>query len=371
MLKRLKVLHVEAGRHLYGGARQVAYLLEGLEAEGVHNLLVCPRGSAIAEAAAHQGVEVRALPMGGDLDIAFVWRLWRLIRAERPDVVHLHSRRGADLLGGIAARLAGVKTVLARRVDNPEARAWVALKYRLYDRVVAISEGIQKVLLDEGLPPEKVVCVHSAVDATPYLRPCERDWFRQAFRLKAGQRAIGVVAQLIARKGHRFVLDAMPAILAKHPDVRVLFFGQGPLEAGLRDEIGRRGLSGHVQLAGFRDDLERILPCLDMVVHPALMEGLGVSLLQASAAAVPVVAARAGGIPEAVADGENGFLVAPGSGDELAEKILRLLDDPGLARRLGARGRERVTERFSIQAMVAGNLAVYLQLLGMTALTDS
>ena len=100
----MKILHVEAGMHLYGGALQVVFLMRGLKALGVQNILACPTGSAIGQAgAAH--ASVHEMPMKGDADVALVGRLRHLIRAERPDVIHLHSRRGADIWGGVAGRL--------------------------------------------------------------------------------------------------------------------------------------------------------------------------------------------------------------------------------------------------------------------------
>jgi glycosyltransferase involved in cell wall biosynthesis len=360
----LRVLHIEAGCHLYGGARQVLYLLEGLKRQGVGSLLVCPTGSAIAEAARGHCERVHAIHMGGDLDLGLVPRLRRLIRSEGPDLVHVHSRRGADLLGGIAARLAGVPAVLSRRVDNPESWLAMRLKYPLYAKVITISEGIRQVLLAAGLPPEKVVCVRSAVDGTAYQAACDGDWFRKEFGLPPDAHTLAVVAQLIERKGHGYLLDALPGVIARHPDVRVLLFGQGPLEAELRDRIRRLGLADRVRLAGFRSDLERILPCLDLVAHPATLEGLGVSLLQAAAAGLPIVAARAGGIPEVVRDGENGLLVPPGDSRSLGDAMLWMLDHPDQAHALGARGRALVEREFSVPAMVAGNLRVYRELLG-------
>jgi glycosyltransferase involved in cell wall biosynthesis len=359
----MKVLHVEGGRNLYGGAHQVLLLIEGLKARGVENVLACRTGSELADAA-RPFAEVCAIKMNGDLDVGLIRRLYRIIRQVRPDIVHLHSRIGADVMGGIAARLAGLPVVHSRRVDNPERPLAVALKYRLHDRVIAISEGIERVLLSEGLPPNKLRCVRDAIEITPIVECPDRGWFEQTFGLQPGTLALGVVAQLIKRKGHHVLLEALPEVLARFPQVKVLFFGKGPLETELHNTIDRMGLAGQVHLAGFRDDLPRVLPCLDVFVHPALREGLGVSLLQASCARLPIVASRVGGIPEAVRDGETGLLVEPGNPVELARALTCLLGDAALRQRLGQAGRRWVEEAFSADLMVDGNLAVYRELVG-------
>ncbi|HEY8608869.1 MAG TPA: glycosyltransferase [Noviherbaspirillum sp.] len=359
----MKILHVEAGKHYYGGARQVAYIIEGLQRRGVANVLACPPGAEIGKAVGSTAV-VRETAMKGDLDAGMAGRLLRLIRSERPDVVHLHSRRGADLWGGVAARMAGVPCVLSRRVDNPEARWQVALKYRLYNHVITISEGIRQVLLSEGLRPDKVTCVRSAVDATPYLAAVDPAAFRREFGLPADALVIGVVAQLIRRKGHRYMLDAAQALRDRHPAMRVLFFGKGPLRDELEAEVNQRGLSEVVRFAGFRDDLPRWLGGMDILAHPADMEGLGVSLLQASAAGLPIVTSRAGGLPEAVADQVSGILIPPGDVPALIAALDALLRDPALRQRLGGAGRDRILREFSVDAMVQGNLAIYEKVLG-------
>jgi glycosyltransferase involved in cell wall biosynthesis len=358
----MKVLHVEAGMHLYGGALQVVFLLRGLKELGVQCVLACPTGSAIAqEAAGH--AEVVQMPMKGDLDMGMVGRLRALIRRERPDLIHLHSRRGSDIWGAVAGRLEGVPVVLSRRVDNPESRFVVKLKYRLYDEVITISDGIRQVLLSEGVPPEKVHCALSAVDTQLY-RPdrAHLAWFRQEFNIADDELTIGMVAQFIQRKGHTTLLDALPAVFAQHPRTKVLLFGQGPIH----EEIAARlkaspELAARVQLPGFRRDLGKILPCLDVLAHPAFMEGLGVSLLQAAACGVPLVGGRAGGIPEIIQPGLNGELLEPGDTTALAAHLNKLLGSADLRQRYGAAGREWVEQRFSITAMVQGNLAVYKQ----------
>lgn len=362
----MKVLHVEAGKHYYGGARQVAYIIEGLAQRGVENFLACPIAANIA-AAVGTTAQVHQLKMNGDADVGMMVRLVRLIRAIKPDLVHLHSRRGADSWGGLAAKICGVPCVLSRRVDNPESRLQVAIKYRLYDHVITISEGIRQVLLAEGLPEPRVTCVRSAVDATPYLAAVDRPAFLHEFGLPHHALVVGIVAQLIERKGHRYLIEAVSHLQGNYPQLRVLVFGKGPLQAALQQEIAQRQLSEVIRFAGFRNDLPQWLGGLDLLVHPADMEGLGVSLLQASAAAVPIIASRAGGLPEAVADGISGILIPPGDVSALVAAMQRLLDDADLRHQFGAAGRQRILREFSVDAMVEGNLAVYRRVLAARA----
>lgn len=359
----MKILHIESGMHLYGGALQVVFLLRGLRALGVECVLACPEGSAISDAAqAH--ARVITLPMKGDLDLGLKGRLRRVIRDTKPDLVHLHSRRGTDIWGAFAARAEHKPVVLSRRVDNPEP-GWLARrKYRLYDQVITISDGIRQVLLSEGVDPGRITCVPSAVDTGQY-RPDTRDmaWFRAEFGLQPDELTIGMVAQFIERKGHATLLDALPQLVQAHPGVRVLLFGQGPLLEGITRQVQASPLlARHVVMAGFRRDLDKVLPCLDILAHPAFMEGLGVSLLQAAACGVPIVGGRAGGIPEIVQPGLNGELITPGDVDGLAQALRQLLQDPDQRQRYGRAGRQWVEQHFSIDAMVRGNLAVYASL---------
>lgn len=364
----MKVLHVESGRHLYGGAFQAVTLMRGLTARGIECQLVCRVGAAIAAAGRPHASRVHELAMKGDLDVRTLFRLRALIRSERPDVVHLHSRFGTEIWGALAARAERVAVVHSRRVDNTEPKAWVRIKYRLYDQVVAISEGIRQVLLAEGLAPDHVVCVHSAVETDRYVPDrSAAPAFRAEFGLADTDPVIAIVAQFIPRKGHRTLIDALPRILAEVPRTRVIFFGQGPQEEPMKALVAERGLTDVVRFAGFRNDLPRIVPCLDLVVHPAATEGLGVALLQAASCGVPIVASGVGGIPEVVRDGVTGLLVQPGDVPGLADAVLALLADPARRAACGRAARQHVLDHFSADAMVEGNLAVYRRVLAARA----
>lgn len=373
MKSDIKILHVETGRSLYGGALQVKYLLEGLVKHGISNLLVCPVNAAIAGAVPVE-VGVYEIPFAGELDFRLMSGIVQILRKKRPDLVHVHSRRGADIQAGLAARLCGISAILTRRVDNPEPAflgergrslsAFAQFKYGLYQRIVAISHGIEQVLLNQGISAAKLVCVPSAVDTRLYA-PCgndrqgERAWFLHEFGLTAEHIPVGMAAQFIERKGHKFLVEAAVMLVAEFPGLRFLLFGKGALENEIRRLVQAKGLHEYFIFAGFREDLWRILPHLAILVHPALMEGLGVSLLQAASCGVPIVACRAGGIPEVVQHGTTGLLVTPGDVNELAQAVKALIQQPEMRLKMGRAGREFVCEEFSIERMVRGNLMVY------------
>jgi glycosyltransferase involved in cell wall biosynthesis len=307
-------------------------------------------------------LNIRAIPMGGDLDVGLIWRLGRIIRSEQPDIVHIHSRRGADVFGGIAARRLSVPSILTRRVDNPETRLGV-FKYRFYDCVICISQAIVDVMRGTGIPQQRLHLVHSAVDTQLYQRSCDEKRLSTLNNIQADGLRVAMAAQMIERKGHLYLLEALPEVLRHFPGLQVWLLGRGPLQQTITEKVKVLDLQQHVLIPGFVDRLEDILPCFDLLVHPALMEGLGVILLQASAAGIPVVAAQAGGIPEVVKNNVNGLLVPPADSQALATAMIQLLGDEALRKRLGQQAQQRTQQLFSIDAMVEGNIAVYQQVL--------
>ena len=242
---------------------------------------------------------------------------------------------------------------------------WARVKYRPYSAVVAISSAVESELVGHvGLHPGRVTRVASAVDTGRYRpEPSARTRLEEAFGIPPESRIVGVIAQLIPRKGHALLLDCLPDVIARHPEIRVLFFGRGPLERALRRQIAERSLGNRVQLTGFRDDLAELLPGLDLLVHPALREGLGVAVLEAMSASVPVVASDAGGIPDIVEHERSGLLFAAGGHGGLRHGMLRLLGDEALRQSLGRAGRERVATEFSIRRMSRRYVEVYNRVL--------
>ena len=361
----MRVLHVEAGRHLYGGARQVHYLTSALCDDDISNILVCPEGSALP-GILDPRVKVHAIKMDGDLDIGFIFRLRKIIKQEKVDLIHLHSRRGADTLGLIAAKICGVPAVISRRVDNPEPRLVSKLKYHSCDHVVAISEKINNLLTSQGVHTDQITTVHSAVDSDEYDMQTDPAWFHKAFDIPENSLTLGIVAQLIQRKGHEVLFSALEKSVDRLPDFRLLVFGQGPLEQQLKERIAESHIAEKIKFCGFRVDLPKMISNLDLLVHPAYTEGLGVSLLQANSCGVPIIAAKAGGIPEIVQHHKNGWLFEPGAVDQLSRLLVQTMNDQQMLADIRSDCRESVIEKFSIDSMVQGNKQIYKAVLNQS-----
>ena len=355
----MKILHVETGRHFLGGPQQVIYLINALRERGHDNTLVCPPDSGINNVARQAGIRVQNLFCAGDLDLPFAYRLAQYFKEARPDIVHCHSRRGADILGGLAASFADIPTVVSRRVDNTEMRLMAALRYRPFKKVIAISDAVANVLLDRGVEAERLVIIRDAVDVGAFDNPPDCDAFRQEFSLNANHFVIAAAGQLIPRKGHQYLLEAIAELKDRNTQLRLVVFGEGYLNNQLRAQAASLRLGDVVQFAGFREDLDTYLACFDLFAHPALAEGLGVVALKAAAAGVPVVGFEAGGMVEAVAHEKTGLLVQAEDAGALADAIARFVDDPSLGRQYGEAGRRRMQSEFSIDAMADKHVALY------------
>ncbi len=361
-MKKIRVAHIETGLKLYGGAYQVMLLLQSLPEFEIENELICVEGSDIEKAALSLGIPTHTLKSAGDLDFSMISPIKKILRKSSIDVVHLHSRRGADVMGAIAAKWAGIPTVLSRRVDNPESR-FAPFKYKLYDQVITISEAIKSVLIQAGVPEHNIQCVRSSLDAKRFDLPVNHARWEQLLGTKAKHRKIAMLAQLIPRKGHALLIDAAHEIRQKHPDTVFVLFGKGALLESLQQDINRQGLQESFFLPGFIQNIEELLPGCYVVAHPAYREGLGISLLQAQAAGVPVVTSATGGMLEVIAEPCTGFFIEPGNHQQLATQLIKLLDDTALRERMGQKAKDWVNATFSVKKMAQGNAEVYQKII--------
>ena len=346
-----RIVHLASGREWRGGQRQAWLLARELARLGVEQTVVTGRGSALAERLEADAIPRRLVAWRAGLDPRVLPPLLRELR-RTPAILHAHDAH-ALTLGGVAAGLAGRPLVVTRRVDFHLRRrgCWVRA-----DRVIAISHAVARVLVADGVRPDRVAVVHSGLDLEA-VRRTPKLGIRARLGLGHEARVAANVAALVGHKDHATLFRAAARLAPSYPDLHWVVAGEGPERRALerlRDELG---LAGRVHLTGHLDDPARLIADADLFVMSSRQEGLGTSVLEAMALGVPVASTTAGGLPEMLGDGA-GVLAPPGDPAALADAVARLLDDPGLARSVAQRARG-AAERFSAARMAAEVLAVY------------
>jgi glycosyltransferase involved in cell wall biosynthesis len=262
----------------------------------------------------------------------------------------------ADLVGRLAARRQQIPAIAVSRGWTGEC-----LKVRLYegldrwhlrwmDRVVCVSEGQAQRVRRAGVPARRVVVIHNAIQPARFhqIEPTGRELL-QGFFAQPRSRFIGAAGRLSPEKGFSVLIESAKQVVRQEPSAGFLLFGDGPLRATLARQIASEGLAESFVLAGFRGDLDRLLPSLDLLVLPSYTEGLPNVVLEALAAEVPVVATAVGGTPEVIDDRVSGYLVPPGDPTAVAERTLHALRCETERRAMGRRGRERVLRDFTFE----------------------
>jgi len=362
-------LHIDTARTWRGGQNQVLLTVNGLRAIGERAALVAHPDGELRRRAA-EGLDLIPIAPRAEMDLSAAWRLSRAIKRLAPDVVHAHDPHGVAMAalalsfgaGGSRGGGRAPALVAARRVDfHLKGNSFSRWKYRQVDCFIAASEAIREMLVADGAPPERTVTVHEGIDvdrvaAAPAVN------VHEAFFLPHGAPVVGNVAALVPHKGQRYLVEAAHLVVRQLPDVRFVILGEGELREHLEKQVREHRLEKHVLLPGFRADVLGCIKAFDLFVMSSVTEGLGTSLLDAMAASRPIVATSAGGIPEIVVDGVNGVLVPPRDARALADAIVRALGDAALRRRMGDAGFARVSERFTVERMVADTAAVYTRL---------
>jgi glycosyltransferase involved in cell wall biosynthesis len=354
-------LHIDTARTWRGGQNQVLLTVLGLRAQNHRQVLVAhPEGELYRRAV--EGPDLIALAPRNEVDLSSAWKLSRIIRQWRPEIVHAHDPHAVAMAGlalSFSAPTPRPAVVASRRVDfHLQGHSFSRWKYRQVDLFIAASNAIRDVLAKDGIPSRHVVVVHDGIDVAKIQRLPPLD-IHGEYWLPRGAPVLANVAALVPHKGQKFLVQAMPHVMREVPDARLIIFGEGELRPELEHQIKTLHLEKHVLLPGFRSDVLQLVKSVDLFVMSSLTEGLGSTILDAMAMNLPVVGTHAGGIPEAVVDGKTGLLVAPGDPRALAVAIIRLLKDPSLRQRMGAAAATRVTEYFGVGRFLAGTLEAY------------
>jgi glycosyltransferase involved in cell wall biosynthesis len=381
----MKVIRVIARLNIGGPAIHVVNLNAGLDHARFESLLVSgtenPGEGSMLDYALSHGVQPIVVPeIVGEAtfkprDLKALAKLYRLIRRERPHIVHTHTAK-AGFLGRLAGWLAGVPVIIHTYHGHVLHGYYSPLKgwllrcmekalARITDCIVAVSPRVKGELVAYGIASsEKITVIPLGFDLEPFFG-CQkhRGGFLRELGLNDGFRLVGIVGRIFPIKNHRLFLDAASRLAAFDSAVRFVIVGDGTLREDMERHARELGIADRVIFTGWRRDLPRIYADLNVLVVSSDNEGTPVSAIEAMASGRPVVGTRVGGLPDIIIDGENGYIVPPRNPEALAEAILRLLQGPELASRMGRAGQAMARERFTVKRLIADTENLYLRLL--------
>lgn len=364
--RRPRVLMLAVGMGTGGAEALIRDSLPRLKEEGFDlSLWVLKEGGEELESIRRGGHAVRALAEPGSPRTAPLLRLLREIRAERFDLIHSHLF-WANLAARAAGRWGAVPVVIN---SHHGFDGWLSLSHRLLekstfgfaDRLVACSEAVRRAAVEHlRLPAEKVLAIPNGIPVERFADRSQRAAARAELGVGSEACVVGSVGRLDEPvKGYAVLLEAMEQVCARCSEVVCLLCGDGPARATLERMARTRRLATKVRFLGERKDVPRLLQAMDLYVQPSRMEGFGLSVLEAMASALPVVATTTGGLPEVALDGVTADLVPPGDAPALARRIEALTRDPGRRAAYGKAGEARARGEFPLARMVAAWAALY------------
>ena len=376
----MKILHCSSAKTWRGGEQQIAYLFKELQQKQIQQWIFCVQGSALANYCEQQAIPYFTYQKRFSANPFVGYQLKKLSRQLKIDLIHLHDSH-SHTFGYISALLGNTTPfVLSRRVDFPVKNNW--LSYQKYNhpsikKILSVSNYVQQVLAPAIKDKTKLEVVHSGIDITRF-NYTNQQILRKEFDLSENTILIANVAAIAPHKDYFTFVDTAEILInasessasralssgsTKHALKFLIIGADGGEEAVVKKYIEEKGLTDHFILTGFRKDIPQTLPEIDIFLFTSKEEGLGTSVIDALACGVPVVVTNAGGIPEIIQDGENGFLAPIKNASLLAEKVNYLLTNPGIRENLVQKGKGTALQ-FSKSETARKTLAAYQEILG-------
>ncbi len=361
----MSLFQIDAGKEWRGGQRQSLFLAKELKRRGLPFFFIVQPESPLHQKACEAELPVLPFKMRNEFDLPAILRLAWAMKRKKCLLVHFHDAHSAAV-GSVAASLAKVPfRIITRRVDFPLKKNYFSRRKYMknVDAIIAISEGVKKVLVEGGVDPENVEVISSGIDFSSFEEDSSaltsKDYLRREFSFAVDDYLVGIVAHLADHKGHQYLIQATKILKQQAPKIKTIIVGEGPLSMELNRQAKELDVEDIIFFLGFRKDIPKILSSLDLFVLSSHLEGMGSSILDAMASRLPVVATKVGGIPEVVIHGETGLLVPPRDPSALARAILMLYSNKTLASRLGQKGYELVHRKFSAEAMADKVVRLY------------
>lgn len=350
----IRILEMESSGGWGGQEKRTVRLVNALDKSRFGVFYAVQPDSVLLKKANEIDAKLIPVSMRKSYDLRAIAAIRSIVKKNRIDIISTHSGKDA-WIGSIVGKITGTPVVRTRHLSTPVKSV---TSYNLSSRVVTVSRQVRDYLLSRGVKPEKLSTIYTGID-TERFRPDRGIDLHETFSIPLDHTIIGIVAVLRNAKRHRDLLEA----IAPLEKVSLLIVGTGPQEKNIKKKIEELHLGNRVIMLGHREDVERLLPSLDLFVLPSNMEALGTAILEASSCGVPVVGSRVGGIPECVIDGKTGVLFESENVIDLRKKILDLVKNPTLRRSFGTNARKLIEKEFSVEAMRKKTEALYEEIL--------
>lgn len=352
----MKILHISTIIEWRGGDKQLLTTYEILRSEkDIQHYILCPEGSVLAEKCKEIQIPYFTAPRNKKFSLPILKKIIEVVKAEKIDVIHVHDSTALSLTLLAIKFLPGVKLVYSRKRNNVvKNNFFKKLKYNSdrINHIICVSQAVKDVLTPVLARPEKALVIYDGIDVEEISSHNNSNLLRDQYSIDRETMIIGNIAGLTRQKNLFTFINAANLIL-KESTFKIKFFivGEGPLENELKEHVNSLNLSEHIIFTGFRNDVNRILPEFDIFLISSETEGLPLSVLGAFACKVPVVATAAGGTGEAVKNRITGMISPVKDANALAENVLEVLNNPGLADEMKANAFQLVNDNFTLEVM--------------------
>jgi len=362
-MKRIRILHLTTDSRIGGTEKNIISLVTRLHKDRYENIVVAlMSGGEMVERLRGSGIEVECLGMRNKFDLPAVFKLFRILREKKVDILHTYLFH-ANILGRIMGRLAKVPVIISsiRVMEKRRYHLWLdRLTNGMVDVETCVCEAVREYTLEKaGIRPDKLVTIANGIDIGEYNLGMNLEEEKRKLSIESNYPVLGVVGRLHEQKGHVYLLEAMAVILEKYPKAVLLIVGDGHLKRKLEEACFKLHINEAVKFLGLRKDIKNLMALMDVFILPSLWEGMPNVILEAMVLGKPIVATRVGGAEELIEDGVTGLLVPPFDEGALAKAIIDILTREDKGRELGETAKGEVERKFPLEAMVRKTEKLY------------
>lgn len=358
------ILHLIETSGPGGAEKMLINLVESLVLGDYKSIIGLMKDGWLSRVLSDLGYEILILPHTRSIDFKFARNLISVIKRKKIDVLHAHEF-AMNAYGSMASAITGVPivtTVHGKNYFGERLRRRLAYRFvSRHSKMVAVSNDIADYLMKTiGICAKNIVTIHNGVRLDGFRKDgSARNRIRETLGLSDDQPLLGTVGNLYPVKGHIYLIKATAIVKKTVPDVKTVIAGRGELLDRLKVEVSRIGLENNIEFLGFREDIPQLMQAMDIFILPSLSEGTPLSILEAMASQIPVVATDVGGLSEIVENGKTGFLVPSEDPESLAEKILLVLENRELAGKMALEARKKVEKEYDLNIMVKKYVDLY------------